>query len=115
VPAHTSMLLALVWDGPYPASAEQRPLAAVVDATAATITASGATTVASPYQLLWYAATPGGQGDSAGTTSFFIGNTTETPFIATGAIRIELWTFPLPSVRPITTGGTRYAGERALE
>ncbi|WP_309129774.1 hypothetical protein [Microbacterium sp.] len=114
IAAGQSIVLDLTWDGPFPEAAEQRPLTVAVDSSAS-ITPAGPVTVASPYQLLWYAVTPGGQGNPAGSPGFFIGNTTETPYSDTGAIRTGVWGFPLPSVRLFTSNGVTYNGERAAE
>jgi hypothetical protein len=115
VPAGQSLVLDLSWAGPYPLTAEQQPLTVSVDPLIGTATPSGPAAIASPYQLLWFAATPGGEGNVAGTPSFFIANTTETPLDATGEIRIGVWTFPRQSVMPISSGGTTYPGQRVAE
>lgn len=115
IPANESIVLNLTWDGAYPLTAEEQPLAVSVDAAAASISASGSTTVASPYESAWCAVTPGGEGNPAGTASFFIGNTTELPYIAGGTLRTEIWTSPLPPVPSMVADGTTYTGERVLE
>lgn len=115
VPAGETLILDLTWDGPYPLTAETQPLVATVDPLAGAITPTGVPTVTSPYQLLWWAATPGGQGNTSGTPSFFIGNTTETALADTGDIRTDTWSFPLPVVRTIETNGVTHTGVRIAE
>lgn len=115
IPAGQSMDIPLTWAGPYPLATEQQPLTVSVDPLAASASPSGSAIIASPYQLLWFAVTPGGQGDPAGTPSFFIGNTTDTALDTTGEVRIGVWAFPQPSVRPIISGGTTYSGVRLAE
>lgn len=115
VPAGESLVLHLTWDGPYPLTAETQPLTVTVATLVGSITPTGTPIVTSPYQLLWYAATPGGQGNTAGTPSFFIGNTTETPYANTGVIRTDTWGFPLPTSRRIITNGVTHNGVRVAE
>jgi hypothetical protein len=114
IPASQSVVFPLTWTGPFPLLAEAQPLTVAADASRGTVRGSG--TVVSPYQLLWFAVTPGGDGDAAGTPSFFIGNTTETALASsTTAIRANLWSFPLTSSQPIVAGAARYPGARVAD
>jgi hypothetical protein len=116
LPANESVSFPLTWDAPYPVSAEQHTVSATVDPARGSITPTGDETVWSPYQLLWYAVTPGGQGNSAGTPGFFIGNTTETDFASTDTtIRMGVWSFPIVQGFPITAEGATYTGARVAE
>ncbi|KJQ54305.1 hypothetical protein RS85_01907 [Microbacterium sp. SA39] len=116
LPAGQSLQIDLEWTGPYPSPApEVQPLSASIDSTLGTITPVGAATVASPYQLLWMAVTPGGAGSVAGTPSLVVRNTTEAPFNGTVTTRYAPpWTFPQPSATPIVINGTSY-GARVAE
>ena len=114
IPASQSVVIPFTWTGPFPLLAEGQPLTVAADASRGTVRGSG--TVVSPHQLLWFAVTPGGDGNAAGTPSFFIGNTTETTLASSAtAIRASLWSFPLTSSQPIVAGGVRYAGARVAD
>jgi hypothetical protein len=115
IPANQTVVFPLTWDGPYPAAAEQQTLTVTADPNLATVTPVGEAAVASPYQLLWYAVTPGGEGMPDGTPSFFIGNTTETAFGPTSTVRMQLWGFPLSSFPPIIVDGVPYPGRRIVD
>ena len=115
IPADQSLNLPLSWAGPYPMTAEPLGLTVIVDPTRASVAPAGDTTIASPYQLLWYAVLPGGQGNAAGTSGFFIGNTTESEFASNTTARVALWPFPIEAVRPMSVDGVGHAGRRVYE
>ncbi|WP_350353253.1 hypothetical protein ABS642_10270 [Microbacterium sp. A8/3-1] len=115
LPAGQSLQIDLEWTtGAWPLTAEVQPLSASIDSILGTITPAGGATVASPYQLLWFGVTPGGLGNTAGTPSLFIANTTEAPFNGVVTTRYTpSWTFPLVSATPIVINGTSYGSRQA--
>jgi hypothetical protein len=115
VPAGETTMLNLTWPGPFPLAAEEQRLTVKTDPTRGVITPTGATLVTSPYQYLWVAITPGGNGTPGGTQSFFIGNTTETGFNTPVSPRLPVWTWPQQVAVPLSVDGKRYPGNRALE
>ncbi|WP_029262831.1 MULTISPECIES: hypothetical protein [unclassified Microbacterium] len=115
VPAGETVALDLTWPGPFPLTPETQSLTVVTDPARGTITSTGSTEVTSPYQHLWAAVTPGGDGSPGGTTSIFIGNTTETPYDGQVSSRLPLWTLPVVAAVPLSVNGTRYPGVKTLE
>lgn len=115
IPAGETVMLDVTWPGPFPLASEAQPLTVTTDPARGTITPAGNTDVTSPYQYLWAAVTPGGEGSPAGTTSIFIGNTTETTYVAVVPPRLPLWTVPLAAAVPLSVNGTRYTGLKTLE
>jgi hypothetical protein len=116
IPANDSASFALTWPAGYPVTAEQQPLTVTADPTLAIVSPSGDETIFSPYQLLWYAVTPGGQGNPSGTPGFFIGNTTGTDFASANTdIRMGVWSFPIAIGYRINVDGTSYNGARIAE
>lgn len=83
---------------------------------AARVRSTGSATISSGYQLLWFAAAPGGQGNTAGSPGFFIANTTPTDLTSTlSTIRTRVWRFPLVSAPGISANGIPYTGRRFAE
>ncbi|MHC9046860.1 hypothetical protein ACYX8G_19925 [Microbacterium saperdae] len=115
VPAGETVMLDVAWPGPFPLAPEAQSLTVVTDPARGTITTTGNTEITSPYQYLWAAVTPGGDGSPAGTTSIFIGNTTETPYGIPVSPRLPLWTLPVVAAVPLSVDGTRYPGVKTLE
>lgn len=115
IPAGETVMLDVTWPGPFPLASEAQPLIVTTDPTRGTITPSGNTDVTSPYQYLWVAVTPGGEGSPAGTASIFIGNTTETPYNTPVSPRLPIWNLPQLIALPLSVNGTSYAGRRTLE
>lgn len=116
IPANGTVAFPVTWARPYPTTAEQQTLTVTADPTRATTVAGGDVTLHSAYQLLWAAVTPGGQGNPSGTSSFFIGNTTETDLTSAATVaRTGTWSFPLPVVVPVMVNGVRFNGARAAE
>ncbi|MFW6773796.1 hypothetical protein ACOACO_05900 [Nocardioides sp. CPCC 205120] len=115
VPAGESVVHTVAWDG-FAATPEAQPLTVTPDPVRGTAAPSGDATVHSSYQLLWFAAVPGGQGSPSGSSGFFIANTTPVPLTsADTTVRTRVWSFPLPSAIGFTVGGVPYAGQRAVE
>lgn len=115
VPVGETVTLALSWPGPFPLTPETQPLTVATDPEQGTITDTGSMEITSPYQHLWAAVTPGGDGAPGGTTSIFIGNTTEAPYDAQVSSRLPLWTLPVVTAVPLSVNGTRYPGVKTLE